>query len=121
MSNLVFLSFTARNKNVPQYTWYDSSTWTPRPIPFTGTPGPCLEAAEIQSEDPVDFLGLYLTDDLLGMICHYTNRHAERSIPAREELPIHSRLRAWRPVEVPELKKYFGLLLFTGKFLSPVE
>ena len=123
MSNLVFQSFTARKKKVvaPLYTWSDTTTWNPQPIPFTGTPGPCLEAAEIQSDVPADYVRLFLTDELLGMICHNSNRHAARTIAASQPLPRYSRLRAWKEVEVAQLKKFIGLLLLTGKFLSLVE
>lgn len=121
MSNLAFQSFTAGKKKEPQYTWYDSTTWKPMSIPFTGTPGPRHEAAELQSAEPADFASLYLTDELLTQICHNTNRNAEQTIESTPELSLHSRLRAWKTLEVPELKKFLGLLLLTGKFLSPVE
>ena len=39
--------------------------WVPKEIPFTATPGPRGAAADIQSDDPVDFVELYLTDELL--------------------------------------------------------
>ena len=122
MSNLVFLSFTARKtKEAPLYTWCDSSTWDPQPIPFTGTPGPSSEAAELQSAEPADFVSLFMTDELLEKILYNTNRHAQRTIVASEPLSPHSRLRRWQPVDLLELKNFLGLLLLTGKFLSPVE
>ena len=115
MTKLVFLSFTGRAKKAAEvYTWSGTTSWAPKPIAFTGTPGPCLEAAALQSVKPEDFLGLYLTDDLLGQICRYTNRHAERTIPPREQLTRWSRLRAWTPVHVPEMKTFLGLLFLTG-------
>ena len=121
MSNLAFQSFTAGKKKAVEYTWYDSTTWEPTCLPFTGTPGPSHEAAELQSVVTEDFFSLFLTDELLEQICHNTNRNAQRTISLGPDPGPSSRIWKWTSLEVPELKKFLGLLFLTGKCLSPVE
>ena len=72
----------------------------------------------MQSQRPADFLDLILTDELLTMIAGQTNGYAARRIAA---MPTshHSRHKAWRPVDLKELKDWFGLVFLTGLIRKP--
>ncbi|XP_077437703.1 uncharacterized protein LOC144061272 [Vanacampus margaritifer] len=75
--------------------------------PFTAEPGPRGAAAELNSTRPVDFLQLFMTDELLQHIADQTNLHACQSMQKRAESLPHCRSRAWKPVSVSELKTFF--------------
>ncbi|XP_068193512.1 piggyBac transposable element-derived protein 4-like [Antennarius striatus] len=99
----------------------DAGVWghggsEPTKFPFVATPGPQNAAADLDSDQPVDFMELFLTDELLGHIASQTNLYARQFIQAH--LP-HSRERVWKPVNVPELKKYLGLSFLTGYIKKP--
>ena len=84
--------------------------WSPRPFPFTGTQGPRGAAADIDSEAPVDFLELFLTDEIMEHIVDQTNLYARRDgAPAR----------TWSPLTVQELKRCLGLSFVTGYLKKP--
>ena len=86
---------TAR-KQKRVYTWLDGGDWTPQEIPFTGDPGPKGAAAALDSDDPVDFVELFLTDDLLHHIVEQTNLYAEQTIEAnRANMKPWSRMHQW--------------------------
>jgi len=60
LSNLVFLFITGRKKPpVRDEDWF-AGNWQPTEWDFTATPGPSDVAAELLSEDPVDFTELFL-------------------------------------------------------------
>ena len=56
--------------------------WVPQEIPFTANPGPCNAAADLESTDPVDFVSLFLTDELLERVVEQTNLYADQCIQA---------------------------------------
>ena len=100
--------------------------WVPKEIPFTATPGPRGAAADIQSDDPVDFVELYLTDELLLSIIAQTNANAEDDMMAEiareHETGIahpHARIGAWKDLTLGELKNFFGLLFLTAIVHKP--
>uniref|UniRef100_A0A8C6TMA0 PiggyBac transposable element-derived protein domain-containing protein n=1 Tax=Neogobius melanostomus TaxID=47308 RepID=A0A8C6TMA0_9GOBI len=80
--------------------------WITNMFPFTATPGPRNDAAELDSGLPADFLELFLTDELLQHIAQQTNLYASRG-------------HAWKPVSLPELKTFFGLTFLTGYIRKP--
>ncbi|XP_041960142.1 piggyBac transposable element-derived protein 4-like isoform X2 [Alosa sapidissima] len=99
--------------------WHQAG-WQPNNFPFTATPGPRKAAAELDSDLPADFLELFLTDELLRHIVDQTNLYASQYFEARRpgNLP-YSRVNAWKPVSVPELKTFFGLSFLTGYIKKP--
>ena len=94
----------------------------PSDIPFTATPGPTNAAADLQSDQPVDFVELILTQELLQDIVTQTNLYAEQEIQKLRlntgSVP-HSRTNAWRPITLPELKIFLGLFFLTGIIRKP--
>ena len=81
-------------------------------------PGPKNAAAVLQSEDPLDFLELVLTDELLEMIVEETNRYALQTIPTVKNTK-EARVRNWYPVDLEELKTFFGLVFLSGVIHKP--
>ncbi|KAM3876247.1 piggyBac transposable element-derived protein 4-like [Diretmus argenteus] len=93
--------------------------WSPKSLPFTGMAGPS-NAASLQSDQPVNFLELFLCEELLLLIVEQTNTYAEQCIAVLHQLhlPI-SRVNAWVPLTVVELKRFLGLLFLTGLIKKP--
>ncbi|XP_077437694.1 N-acetyllactosaminide beta-1,3-N-acetylglucosaminyltransferase 2 isoform X1 [Vanacampus margaritifer] len=87
--------------------------------PFTAEPGPRGAAAELNSTRPVDFLQLFMTDELLQHIADQTNLYACQSMQKRAESLPHCRSHAWKPVSVSELKTFFALQFLTGYINKP--
>ncbi|XP_061637356.1 piggyBac transposable element-derived protein 4-like [Phyllopteryx taeniolatus] len=98
--------------------WYETD-WHPNKFCFTATPGPRSAATELDSKLPADFLELFLTDELLQRIADQTNLYATQYFQAQSESLPHSRVHAWKPVSVPELKTFFGLSFLTSYVKKP--
>ena len=63
-----------------------------------------------------------MDDNIIEHIVQQTNLYAEQSIQCQQEQDKqqpHSRSRAWKPVTLVELKKFFGLLFLTGIIRKP--
>lgn len=86
---------------------------------FTATPGPQNAAADLDSNEPADYLDLFVTDELLQHIRAQTNLYARQYFEANPEALPHSRGNAWKPVSVPELKTFFALSFLTGYIKKP--
>ena len=95
--------------------------WQPKDIPFTANPGPINGAAALDSDQPVDFLELFLTDELLQNIADSTNLYAEQCMQTVfDSVPLpNARIKAWKAVTVQELKSFLGLLFLTGIMRKP--
>ena len=102
----------------PGWRSMEEVLWEPEEFPFTATPGPINAAAELQSDQPVDFFSLFVTDELLDHIVHQTNIYAKESIARLPFLP-HSRANKWQDVTREELKSFFGLYFLTGLLWKP--
>ena len=63
--------------------------------------------------DPIDFFKLFVNDDFLNVIVTETNRYAETRL-ANDGLPEFSRVKKWRPVDLEEMKVFFGLVIAMG-------
>ncbi|XP_063046024.1 piggyBac transposable element-derived protein 1-like [Engraulis encrasicolus] len=98
--------------------WHEDG-WQPSHIPFTATPGPRSAAAELDSDQPADFLELFLTDELLQNIVEQTNLYASQYFEAHTATLPHSRHKSWKPVTLLEIKKFFGLTFLTGYVKKP--
>lgn len=93
----------------------DDEPWQPEDIPFTAVPGPLNGAADLQSDNPADFLQLILTNELLQHIVEQTNVYAEQVISTVTDKPVKD----WKPFTVEELKTFLGLLFLTGIIQKP--
>uniref|UniRef100_A0A8C5E3K8 PiggyBac transposable element-derived protein domain-containing protein n=1 Tax=Gouania willdenowi TaxID=441366 RepID=A0A8C5E3K8_GOUWI len=74
---------------------------------------------ELESNVPVDFLELFMTDELLQHVADETNRYAGQYFQLHPESLPHSRGNSWNPVSVGELKTFFGLSFLTGYVKKP--
>ncbi|KAL7405919.1 hypothetical protein ABVT39_010144 [Epinephelus coioides] len=59
------------SRPAPDPESYDTD-WEPNNVPFTATPGPINGAAALDSDQPVDFVELFLSDELLQDIVEQT-------------------------------------------------
>ena len=99
--------------------WRSERSWTPKDIPFCGDPGPRNKAAALQSDNIVDFVELFLSDELLQHIVDQSNLYADQCIAALAEKDPHSRVNAWRPLTLVELNNFLGLMFLTGLVWKP--
>ncbi|XP_030018120.1 piggyBac transposable element-derived protein 4-like isoform X2 [Sphaeramia orbicularis] len=102
----------------PGNEWLEKD-WQPINIPFTQSPGPINAAAALDSELPADFAELYISDELVQNIVNQTNLYANQCIQAQTLTSPHSRIHAWKPVTVSEMKTFLGLFFLTGIIRKP--
>ncbi|KAM3857245.1 piggyBac transposable element-derived protein 4-like [Diretmus argenteus] len=101
-------------------SWRSMADWSPRAMSFTAVPGPLKAAASLESDEPVHFFELLLSDEVLQLIVVQSNLYAEQCIALLDQLATpYSRLNAWKPLTVGELKRFLGLLFLTGLIRKP--
>ena len=60
---------------------FQEDGWDPTVLAFTNSPGPKKEACTLKAEsEPIEFLNLFLTDELLDVLVKETNRYAVQCI-----------------------------------------
>ncbi|XP_019716746.1 piggyBac transposable element-derived protein 4-like [Hippocampus comes] len=106
------------SKDEEDCSWHEAG-WQPNEFFFTATPGPRSAAAELDSNQPADFLELFITDELLQHIADQTNLYATQCFLSQSEGLPYSRSHAWKPVSVAELKTFFGLTFLTSYVKKP--
>ncbi|KAM3842484.1 piggyBac transposable element-derived protein 4-like [Diretmus argenteus] len=111
---------SAGKSQVDPPSWKSMADWSPRAMPFTAVPGPLKAAASIQSDEPAHFLELLLSDEVLQLVVVQSNLYADQCIALHDHLATpYSRLNAWKPLTVGELKRFLGLLFLTGLIRKP--
>ncbi|XP_040195336.1 piggyBac transposable element-derived protein 4-like [Rana temporaria] len=88
----------------------------PPRFPFTGSPG---MKVEVDYNDPLAYLKLFLTDDVIEKIVTETNRYKEQ-----QSTTLHSkfsRSRKWEPVSKEDIWKFLGLILLQGVVGKPLQ
>ena len=70
-------------------------------------------------DDPIFYLRLLLTDELIKNILQCTNVYAQRVINSSRPLRRRSVLNEWRYVTEEEIKKFLGLILHSGLVSVP--
>jgi hypothetical protein len=69
----------------------------------------------VNSDDVMSFVNLFITDEFFEFICDQMNLYAEQFISAAPRLFMkYSLVQTWKPVTVPELKQFLGLVFVTG-------
>ena len=63
------------------------------------------------STDPIFFMNLLLTDDIVAEIKDNSNHYAERVIESSWPLRRRSVLNKWTPITDDEMRKFIGLAL----------
>ena len=69
--------------------------------------------------DPMFFFYLLCPQQFFTDMVFYTNQYAETVINSSRPLRRRSRLDDWNPVDVPEMKKFVGVLLMMGVVRLP--
>ena len=79
---------------------------------FDQTPGLKIQMQE--NPAPIDFMNLFLTDDLITLMSTETNRYAMEVIQKNSPLTEHSRLHEWKDTNNAEIRSFIGLLFHMG-------
>ncbi|KAM9316490.1 piggyBac transposable element-derived protein 4-like [Gastrophryne carolinensis] len=88
----------------------------PPRFPFTGSPG---MKVDVEHNDPLAYLKLFLTDDIIEKIVTETNRYNEQ-----QSATLHSKFsrnRKWEPVTKEDIWKFLGLILLSGVVGKPLQ
>ena len=101
---------------IGQRVWVAANNDPPQVPQFTGQPGVLVNTQDFV---PSEYFQLYVDEDFLNFLVIETNRYAEQYIRAHPELPPHSRVRAWQPVNRDEMKHFLGLTLLMGIVQKP--
>ena len=72
------------------------------------------------SDDPLEFLDLFLDDAFYDYTTTQANIYADQYLAANLELPPHSRYRQWEPVTSAKMKKFISLYLLPGIIRKPL-
>lgn len=84
----------------------DPTSWLPN---FERQVGPTVDI-----DEPIDAFSSFFDDEILEMIVRETNRYADECIGSKEPLPLHSRLKAWKPTDISEIKTFLALQIAMG-------
>ncbi|GFV88377.1 piggyBac transposable element-derived protein 4 [Trichonephila clavipes] len=102
--------------------WCQIDVTSPLPshpkFPFTGNPG--IKVCIGDSGDPLEYVNLFLDDEMFSFIVEETNRYAE-SFFENTELTPASRALKWKNANKEEMKRFIRLLLLQGVVQKPVE
>ena len=87
-------------------------------FPFTETEG--LQVRMNNEHSIIDFVKLYLTDEVFNILVTETNRFAEQFLAAAtENTRSNSYVGKWVPVTIPEMEKFLGLVILMGIIYKP--
>ena len=99
----------------------DDASWSrtdrqPNVDPFTGQPG--MNVQMDANAEPIDYLRLFITDELIDILVNETNLYAGQYIRNRR-IAEKSRVKKWRDVTTEEMWKYLALLFLTVVVKKP--
>ena len=69
-----------------------------------------------ENATPLDYIELYLTDEIMELLVTETNRYAKQFFVGREK---NIYLRQWTKVTVNEMKQFIGILILMGIVHKP--
>ncbi|XP_073719143.1 NACHT, LRR and PYD domains-containing protein 3-like [Misgurnus anguillicaudatus] len=73
----------------PDSHGWQESNFQPKNFPFSENPGPLSDAAALDSDDPKDFIDLFISDVLIQNIVDQTNLYAYQCIIHKPELEMY--------------------------------
>ncbi|KAM5157498.1 piggyBac transposable element-derived protein 4-like [Mantella aurantiaca] len=88
----------------------------PPRFPFTGAPG---MKVDVEHDNPLAYLQLFLTDEVIEKIVTETNRYKEQ-----QSATLHrkfSRSRKWEPVTKNDIWNFLGLIILQGVVKKPLQ
>ncbi|CAG2244554.1 Ras GTPase-activating protein-binding protein 1,Ras GTPase-activating protein-binding protein 2 [Mytilus edulis] len=68
----------------------------------------------MQSNEPLDFMKLFITDDFINELVFQTNKYAEVKANDDESLKENSRIKKWQVVTLDEMKVFLSLIIAMG-------
>ncbi|KAK0039718.1 piggyBac transposable element-derived protein 4 [Biomphalaria pfeifferi] len=92
----------------------------PRPVLFTAHPGP--KHAPAPDAKPVDYVNLFLTDDIVNLVVNETNKFARQFIEDNHEnleTTPRSRVHKWTPISNEEFRAFLGVTMNMGLNKKP--
>lgn len=104
--------------DAPSSKWHNSD-FEPKSFPFTAEPGPRSAAGTLTSDNPTDFVELFLTDELLEKIVVQTNLYMQQFLRSGVDIAPQSAVYRWKPTTLSEMKKFLGLYFLTGVIRKP--
>lgn len=91
-----------------------------RIIPYTEFPGLNSRVArDMVDKSPADFYHLLVTDEIFEMTADYTNSFAVKKMTGTDLATKSARIRQWTATSGPEIKRFFGLIIFMGVVKLP--
>ncbi|XP_040203818.1 piggyBac transposable element-derived protein 4-like [Rana temporaria] len=88
----------------------------PPRFPFTGVSG---MKVDVEDDNPLAYLQLFLTDEVIEKIVTETNRYQEQqSSPTHQKF---TRGRKWEPVTKDDIWKFLGLIILQGVVGKPLQ
>ncbi|XP_059060598.1 piggyBac transposable element-derived protein 4-like [Achroia grisella] len=67
------------------------------------------------NKTPIDIYRLFLTDEIIDKIVRDTNNYATKYFEDNQDnVKAKSRLKAWKPTDDEEIRKFFGVILVMG-------
>ena len=112
----------ARQVNNPNWTWkkinQTQSNDGIETIPmFSENKGLCVRTGD--TPNLLDFVELYLTDEILTHVVNETNRYAHQYLEENSEKADNTYFSAWTDTGILEMKKFFGLVILMGIIHKP--
>lgn len=105
-----FYGFFPEGAEPYETRWHRSPVVTEPTVPFrVKNPGP---TQRIESRRAIDYLSLYLGDDILGDIVRWTNENASMKLAANSK-PVDE----WKPLTLAELKAFVGVKVIANELL----
>lgn len=69
----------------------------------------------LRNKTPAEIYNLFLTDEIVGKIVNDTNKYAEKYLEDhQDEIKEKSRLKAWKPTDDEEMRRFFGVIFVMG-------
>ena len=87
-------------------------------FPFIQTEGVNVKMQN-NNRHAINYVYLYLTDQILQHIINETNRYAKQYVEEHPDKITNNYTGRWTPIDVDELKIFWGLILLTGIIKKP--
>ncbi|KAM5158092.1 piggyBac transposable element-derived protein 4 [Mantella aurantiaca] len=94
----------------------DTDQVAPPRFPFTGAPG---MKVDVEPDNPLAYLQLFLTDEVIEKIVTETNRYKEQQSATLYRK--FSRIRKWEPVTKDDIWNFLGLIILQGVVKKPLQ
>ncbi|KAM5165143.1 piggyBac transposable element-derived protein 4-like [Mantella aurantiaca] len=94
----------------------DTDQAAPPRFQFTGAPG---MKVDVEHDNPLAYLQLFLTDEVIEKIVTETNRYKEQQSATLYRK--FSRIRKWEPVTKNDIWNFLGLIILQGVVKKPLQ